>query len=135
MDMAKNTALTVLVVDDDEDMLFMMQQVLIAEGYNPIFSPNGHRVMEIITQHPPDLILMDLNLHGLNGAALCKAIKNSPFTARIPIVLFSANENLKAAKLGCGADAYLNKPFDMTKLRMVFTNILNPDLTPPGIES
>ena len=114
----------IVVVDDDEDMLSMMQQMLQREGYHPIICHNGKSAMEIITQRQPDLVLMNIHMIGLNGGDLCKEVKTNPDTAHIPIVMFSANENIQELMKDCGADGYLNKPFELGKLQMLFKNHL-----------
>ena len=115
---------TILVVDDDEDMLIIMQQKLIKEGYDPIFSPNGKNVMAIITQRHPAIVLLDITMDGVSGADLCKEIKHNPATAAIPIVMYSADENIEQVMKDCGADAYLKKPFGASNLKIVFNALL-----------
>ena len=133
MEAAIKTLPTILVVDDDEDMLFMMQQKLIKEGYDPIFSPNGINIMAIIAQRHPDLVLLDINMDGINGADVCREIKNNPETQDIPIVMYSANDNIETVMKECGADAYLTKPFEPGKLKVIFNNLLHPEQKTDGL--
>ncbi len=116
--------LTVLVVDNDEDMLVIMQHTLLDEGYDPIFSPNGQNIMSIIRERHPDLVLMDINMDGLNGADLCREIKMHTDTSSIPIVIYSGNSNIKTVMIECGADDYLTKPFETGKLKEVIDRLL-----------
>ena len=113
----------ILVVDDDEDMLVLMQFALEREGFYPIFSPNAKNVMEIIAQHQPKVVLLDIKMDGINGADICQAIKLSPPIAAIPVVIYSANENIRDLTVNCGADSFLSKPFTTEKLQAVLKEI------------
>ena len=113
-----------MVVDDDEDMLIIMQQKLIREGYDPIFSPNGKNAMAIITQRRPDLVLLDIAMDGLSGSDLCKEIKDNSATASIPVVMYSANDDIEKIMRECGADAFLRKPFAGARLNNLFHHLL-----------
>ena len=84
----------ILVVDDDEDVLFLMKQTLQSHGYNTTISPNGENIMDIITQSPPDMILLDIQMKGIDGGTVCQLIKTNRSTADIPILMFSSNENI-----------------------------------------
>jgi two-component system response regulator VicR len=127
MDAVVKIKYTILVVDDDEDLLVLMQHSLIQEGYDPIFAPNAKAVMEIISQRAPDLVLLDINMNGVNGADICKQIKSGPITSRIPVVMFSANKKIETIMKECGADAFLRKPFETGKLKIVLDNLLRQE--------
>ena len=114
----------VLVVDNDEDMLFIIQHTLLDAGFDPIFSPNGINLMKIIIERKPDLVLMDISMDGLNGADLCREIKANPATAEMPVVMYSGNTNIQIVMKECGADGFLTKPFETGKLRKVLLDLL-----------
>lgn len=116
--------LSVLVVDNDEDMLILVQHTLLKEGYDPIFSPNGRNIMAIIQERKPDIILLDINMDGLDGAELCRQIKSNPATAKVPIVMYSGNTNIEAVTKECGANAFLTKPFQTDKLKRLLKDLL-----------
>jgi len=113
----------ILVVDDDEDMLVLMQGTLERQGFYPIFSPNAKNIMAIITQQQPALVLLDINMEAVNGADICKEIKQNPVTAKILVVMYSANDNIHEVTKDCGADAFLSKPFQREKLQAVLQQI------------
>ncbi|OSZ77269.1 hypothetical protein CAP36_12710 [Chitinophagaceae bacterium IBVUCB2] len=115
---------TVLVVDNDEDMLVIIQHTLLREGYNPIFSPNAINLMPIILDRRPDLVLMDINMDGFNGADLCREIKSNPATADVPVVMYSGNTNIETIMKECGADGFLAKPFETGKLKQIVNDLL-----------
>jgi CheY-like chemotaxis protein len=105
-----NGALTVLLVDDDEDLLHIIEKKLKVEGLHTILSLNGEKVREIITLSRPNLVLLDIHMQGIDGGDICRAIKDDPCTADIPVLLFSANDNIRTITEQCGADGYITKP-------------------------
>jgi DNA-binding response OmpR family regulator len=107
---------TVLLVDDDEDLLHIVELKLKAEGFQILISLNGDNVRGIIAHYRPDLVLLDLHMQGVDGSDICKDIKSDPHISSIPILLFSANDNIKAIKEECGADGYIAKPFQTKNL-------------------
>jgi CheY-like chemotaxis protein len=116
----------ILVVDDDEDVLILMKHTLQLQGYNTAISPNGENMMDIITQSPPDMILLDIHMKGIDGGTICQLIKTNKTTANIPILMFSANENIATITRQCGADGYIKKPFEAVKFKETVQHILNP---------
>ena len=124
MEKIVNIKPTVLVVDNDEDMLVLVQHTLLQEGYDPIFSPNGRNIMTIIKERKPVIVLLDINMDGLDGADLCRKIKSNPETSAVPIVMYSGNANIQTITKECGADAFLTKPFEPGKLKQVLSNLL-----------
>jgi len=117
----------VLVVDDDEDVLVLMKRTLQSQGYIPAISPNGENMMDIITQSPPDIILLDIHMKGIDGGTICQLIKTNKTTAGIPILMFSANENIASIAEHCGADGFIKKPFESAKFNEAIQHILNPN--------
>lgn len=115
----------ILVVDDDEDVLFLMKRTLQSEGYDTSISPNGENMMDIITQSPPDMILLDIHMKGVDGGTICQLIKTNQTTCDIPVIMFSANENIAAITKQCGADGYIKKPFEPTQLKQAIQQILH----------
>lgn len=113
----------VLVVDDDEDLLVLLQLKLESEGFDPLCSPNGGNLMDIITQRHPDLVLLDIHMNGVDGGDLCRQIKSNPDTADITVVLFSANANIETVSRQCGADGFISKPFSSEKFDLVLNKI------------
>jgi CheY-like chemotaxis protein len=116
----------ILVVDDDDDVLFLMKQTLQSHGYNTTISPNGENIMDILTHSPPDMILLDIQMKGIDGGTVCQLIKTNTSTAGIPILMFSSNEDIAIITKQCGADGYIKKPFDPGKFNEVIEHVLNP---------
>jgi DNA-binding response OmpR family regulator len=124
MESLNNNRRTVLIVDDDEDLLILIQHALSVEGYDPICSPNGVNIMSIVTRKHPDIVLLDIHMNGTDGITICKELKCNPETASTPVIMFSANENIKAISLEGGADGYITKPFKADDFRETFRRVL-----------
>src|SRR5690349_13192856 len=116
---------TVLLVDDEEDMLFLIRHKLQKEGFNIQISPNATNILDIITHTHPDLIVLDIHLNGIDGGTICQMLKNNTSTASIPILMFSANDNIDQITKECGADGFIRKPFDGQEFKNTFLSILN----------
>ena len=104
----------ILLVDDDREMLKVMRRDLENHDFLVLFTDNGSEALMLARDSRPDLIVADVGLPGLDGLALCKAIKGSPETAHIPVIIISGGRTEDAdivAGYDKGADDYLLKPF------------------------
>ena len=104
---------TILIVDDEEDILMLVSYNLIKEGFNVKAASSGEEALEITRQITPDLIVLDLMLPNINGLEVCKQLKNDPITRGIPIMMLTAKSEESDVIKGfeIGADDYLTKPF------------------------
>jgi len=104
---------SVLVVDDEEDIQELVRYNLVKEGYKVQCVGNGENALKSARAKPPDLIVLDLMLPGVDGLDVCKILKGDPKTAHVPIVMLSAKgeEADIVAGLELGADDYITKPF------------------------
>ena len=101
----------ILIVDDQEDMLYMMEAILLRNGFDVIKNSNGE-VLELINDGiKPDLIILDINLGEKDGGEICYSLKKEISTKNIPIILVSAVMDLLKVSTYCGAEDYLEKPF------------------------
>ncbi|WP_183560369.1 response regulator transcription factor [Mucilaginibacter sp. SP1R1] len=105
----------IFIVEDDADLSEAIQLILKGEGYQTAASLDKNSIKGVIL-HMPDLVLVDNKLKDGLGSELCVAIKNHPLTSHIPVILISGYANLSAIARECGADDYLNKPFEMSEL-------------------
>ncbi len=103
----------ILVVDDEEDILELLRFNLSHEGFEVSCAGSGEQALEKVKTEPPDLILLDLMLPGLDGLEVARALKNQAATKEIPIVMLTAKgEEADIVKgLEIGADDYITKPF------------------------
>lgn len=108
---------TILVVDDDKDILEVLQYVLEDSGYKVDTLSDGHFLFDKIKRNMPDLILLDIMLGNMDGRELCKNVKAKDETHDIPVILISASHTVSGSfhKNG-GPDDFIAKPFDITVL-------------------
>ena len=109
---------TILVVDDEKDILELVSYNLQKEGFHIETSQNGEDALEKIRSDRFDLLILDLMLPGIQGMELCKVLKSDDETASIPIIMLTAkSEELdKVLGLEMGADDYITKPFSPREL-------------------
>lgn len=103
----------ILVVDDEEDILELIRYNLRKEGFEVECVMSGEEALDAVRGNHPDLILLDLMLPGVDGAAVCRELKSGRETAEIPIVMITARteDSDVIAGLELGADDYIAKPF------------------------
>jgi two-component system phosphate regulon response regulator PhoB len=103
----------VLVVDDEEDILELVRYGLAKNGYKVDCVTTGEEALRAARANPPDLIVLDLMLPGLDGLEVCRILKRDPRTSHIPVVMLTAKgeEADVVAGLELGADDYVTKPF------------------------
>lgn len=103
----------ILVVDDEPDILELVQYNLAREHYDVVCVESGEEALAQVHATPPDLIVLDLMLPGVNGLEVCRTLKRHPHTAAIPVLMLTARgeEADVVAGLEFGADDYLTKPF------------------------
>ena len=109
---------TVLVVDDEAANRDLIRDPLEARGYRVLEAVNGDEALERVTSEPPDVILLDLMMPGLNGFEVCRILKSTPQWAVIPVLMITALSERKERLLGiqAGANDFLNKPVDTEEL-------------------
>ena len=108
----------VLVVDDEEDIRFVVRARLEAAGFRVETASNGLEGLTRARRLHPDLILLDLMLPGMDGFNVCGMLKRDQQFSAIPIIILSARSQQKDFETGIalGADAYLTKPFSGPEL-------------------
>ena len=106
----------VLVLDDNQDILDVVQETLSYEKFEVISTAESDKVMSLVKEFVPDLILLDYRVAGTNGGEVCRQIKSHPEFNDIPVIIFSAYINHHDEILAYGCDAIINKPFDLVEL-------------------
>jgi DNA-binding response OmpR family regulator len=119
---------TVLVVDDDPDIQEIVSLALEEEGYRVLQAVGGASV-PIAIREQPQVVLLDLNMPGMDGTAVSQHLRNNPATSHIPIVIMSAAGS-KAAREGLINDDWLYKPFDLDDLFAIVERMINRPAAP-----
>jgi adenylate cyclase len=109
----------VLVVDDNEMNRDMLSRRLERQGYQAILAEDGVQALELLPQHPFDLVLLDIMMPKMNGYEVLERAKNDPALRNIPIIMISAVDDLDSVVkcVEMGADDYLFKPFNPILLK------------------
>lgn len=105
----------ILVVEDNEKNMKLFRDVLQAKGYDALEATSGEEAVELATEHVPDLILMDVQLPGIDGVEALGRIRADERTAAIPVVALTAQamSGDRERFLESGFDGYISKPVDV----------------------
>jgi len=108
----------VTIIEDDPDIAGLVEHYLAAEGFKVTHARDGIDGLKRVKATPPDLVVLDLMLPGLDGLDICKALRAAPATSALPILMLTAKgeESDKVIGLELGADDYLTKPFSPKEL-------------------
>jgi DNA-binding response OmpR family regulator len=109
----------VLVVDDEQDIAGLIKHALERGGHAQVeIVSSGGAALEAVTEDPPDLVILDLNLPVLSGVEVCRLLRARPATSRVPIIMLTArtSEADRVMGLDVGADDYVTKPFSLREL-------------------
>lgn len=105
----------ILLIEDEEKIRILVKKYLEQESFEVLTAESGYQAREILKNHKPDLILLDLMLPEMNGLDLCREIRKSSL---VPIIMLTAKtqETDKILGLEMGADDYITKPFSLAEL-------------------
>ncbi len=108
----------VLIADDNEDNRLLLEDILRGHGYTPLIARDGNEALEVVRQHKPDLVILDISMPGLNGFDVCARMKADPDTSVIPVLMLTAliDVDSRVRGLGLGADDYVTKPYSAREL-------------------
>jgi CheY-like chemotaxis protein len=118
---------TVLLVDDEDQLRRVMKDLLEREGYRVAEAANGIEALDQVDRHAPDIIVLDLNLPGLDGYGVLSHLRSRNTTSKIPVVVLTAkgDEDNEVRVLELGADDFLSKPFRARALSARLKSILS----------
>ncbi|MGA2033747.1 MAG: response regulator [Thermoguttaceae bacterium] len=132
---------SVLVVEDEDDIRELVSYHLLKDGYQVAGVASGEEALSIIEAQPPDLVLLDLMLPGVDGMTVCQRLRNNPQTAALPIVMLTAKgeESDVVHGLNLGANDYVTKPFSpkvlLARVRAVLRRVPAADEAPAEEDS
>jgi len=115
----KTTAHTILIVDDSEANRLILQDHIFILGHTPVLAENGLVALEKVTEHKPDLILLDIMMPKMDGYQMLKRLKSDSCLCHIPVIMVSANDEIESVTncIEQGAVDYLVKPFNPLLLK------------------
>ncbi len=119
--------ITILIADDEPDILVIMELILKSQGYEVIKGTNGIEALELASEHLPNLILLDIMMPEMDGWEVLRLLKTDPRTSGIPVAMVSAREGSrpKITSMQEGALDYVTKPFDTMELLNKVKELLN----------
>src|SRR3954468_2786856 len=128
----------ILIVEDDKDIADLIAHYLRKAGYAAHITTSGTAALARIAEAPPDLVLLDLMLPGMDGMRVCQTLRTAPETASIPVIMLTARgeEAERIAGLERGADDYVTKPFSpgelVARVGALLRRTRTTESAPPG---
>ena len=118
-----------LVVDDDPDARRMYSEYLRSKGWTAFTASDGRAGLDKVNDLTPDLVVLDLAMPRVDGWTVLKQLRESSWTARIPIIVITALQDARDEALRAGCDAYLAKPCTPDVLWLQICALINPELS------
>lgn len=109
---------TIMIADDDEDLLFLLKNQLTSAGYTVNSCHNGNSIINKLIAEKPSVVLLDIHMAGIDGDELCRLIKKDKSLSDVKVVIMSGEFNIEKTSISCGADGFIRKPLS-------FAGILN----------
>ena len=109
---------TIMVVDDNPDIITIVRTILEGKGYNVMSAYSGAELLSALEKDKPDLVVLDIMMPQMDGLEVLTRMKAAPDTASIPVILLTAKVQYEDVLGGykLGADYYITKPFTSTQL-------------------
>lgn len=123
----------ILVVDDEPNIVLSLEFLMEKQGYEVRSAYDGEQALEAISEAPPDLVLLDINMPKVNGYEVCAAIRADPKLKDVRILILTAKgRDVEREKgLAMGADEYVTKPFStlevVEKVHELLENSIGPE--------
>jgi CheY-like chemotaxis protein len=117
---------TVLIVEDDEDVRYLMRLELESLGYRVVEAEDGEKAVEVAEFEQPDIILMDLSLPVMDGIEATEKIRGADGLSKVPIIAVTAHQetDFREGAKAAGFDAYVTKPIDIEWLSELIKGLL-----------
>jgi two-component system sensor histidine kinase/response regulator len=116
----------ILVVDDLEANRVLLQEILELDGHQVLLASDGAEALRVAAEARPDLVLLDVNMPGMDGLEVCRRLRAQPETTSLPIILVTAlaERSHRLEGIAAGANDYLTKPIDRPDLQLRVRNAL-----------
>ncbi len=124
---------SILIVDDEPNIVLSLEFLMKQQGFEVRSAYDGEQALQAISESPPDLVLLDINMPKLNGYEVCAAVRDKPDWTNVRILILTAKgRDVEREKgLAMGADEYVTKPFStrevVEKVHALLDNSMNPD--------
>jgi class 3 adenylate cyclase/CheY-like chemotaxis protein len=108
---------TILIVDDVPKNVRLLEAILTSEGYSVTSASSGPEALEQMAVEPPDLVLLDIQMPGMNGYEVCRRIRENTATTFLPVVMVTSSDSeVRVNTIEAGADDFIEKPFNRHEL-------------------
>jgi adenylate cyclase len=108
---------TILVVDDVERNVRLLEAVLVSHGYHVVSARSGQEALERVAGAAPDLVLLDIQMPGMDGYEVCRRLREEPATGFLPVVMVTSSDTeVRVNAIEVGADDFITKPFNQQEL-------------------
>jgi signal transduction histidine kinase len=116
----------ILIVDDEPRNRTLLEVMLAPEGFQLLTAGTGEEALEVVARQPPDLILLDVMMPGMDGFQVTAKLKGDPATKHVPVIMVTALDDRSARMMGLsvGAEDFLSKPVDRAELLARVRNLL-----------
>jgi CheY-like chemotaxis protein len=125
--MEKGARKKIMIVDDNEDIIYLLKSMLEMDGYEVVGATSGEECLRRIGVEKPDLILLDIMMPGMDGWEVCREIKGGESYPHVPVSMLSVRkdpEDVSKSLQYAGADAHLSKPVNLDELKKTVTTLL-----------
>lgn len=117
---------SILVVEDNPDNMYVLDHLLTRKGYHVVQAVNGHEALRQLEATDPVLVLLDMQMPGLNGYATVQALREQPRFAKLPVIAVTASSmpGDRERSLAAGCTDYLAKPINPRELLQLVAHYL-----------
>lgn len=116
---------TIMLADDDEAIVDATVLMLDIMGYAVVQTMDGTEIPAMAATRQPDLIVLDIWMSGVDGRNICRMLKADPATRQIPVLMISASRDIGQSAMDAGANDFIEKPFEMSRLLDKVEALLN----------
>jgi DNA-binding response OmpR family regulator len=110
-------AATLMIVDDDPQLMRVLSMFFDLEGYHVIQARNGREALDMLQEYSPEIILLDLMMPEVGGEEVVRQIRINPKLRHVPVIIFTAAETREEELRVAGASYFIAKPFSLDGLR------------------